>query len=39
MRGYGDSDKPSGSSHYRADILVDDIKELLEAFGKLFDKK
>ncbi|XP_034250899.1 epoxide hydrolase 4-like [Thrips palmi] len=34
MRGYGDSDKPSGSSAYRADALVDDVKELLEAFER-----
>ncbi|KAE8737088.1 Epoxide hydrolase 4-like [Frankliniella occidentalis] len=34
MRGYGDSDKPSGTSSYRADILVDDVRELLDAFER-----
>ncbi|KAK3932464.1 Epoxide hydrolase 4, partial [Frankliniella fusca] len=34
MRGYGDSDKPSGTTAYRADILVDDVRELLDAFER-----
>lgn len=33
MRGYGDSDKPSGWSHYHIKSLVEDIKCLIEALG------
>lgn len=33
MRGYGDSDKPSGVSSYRVDKLLGDIKQLIPALG------
>lgn len=38
MRGYGDSDKPSGASNYAADLLVDDIKGIVTELGKLIHK-
>jgi len=34
MRGYGDSDKPSGASNYAADLLVDDIKGIVTELGR-----
>ncbi len=33
MRGYGESDKPSGVVNYTIDKLVDDVRELIEALG------
>ncbi|XP_049765008.1 epoxide hydrolase 4-like [Schistocerca cancellata] len=34
MRGYGDSEKPESVSSYSMDLLVDDVKQLVEYFGK-----
>lgn len=34
MRGYGDSEKPSGVKYYSMDYLVDDIKQVVEALGR-----
>lgn len=34
MRGYGDSDKPSGVEHYAMDHLVSDVKQVVEALGR-----
>ena len=34
MRGYGDSDKPARADDYKLDILVDDLRELIEVLGK-----
>ena len=34
MRGYGDSDKPSGKAAYTMTKLTGDIKELIPALGK-----
>ena len=33
MRGYGESDKPSGASNYVLDELIEDIKQLIPALG------
>ncbi len=33
QRGYGDSDKPSGSASYRLDVLADDVVALAAAIG------
>jgi pimeloyl-ACP methyl ester carboxylesterase len=33
MRGYGDSAKPSGVDNYAMDLLVDDVKQIVEALG------
>ena len=33
MRGYGDSEKPSGVEHYAIDHLVSDVKQVVEALG------
>jgi pimeloyl-ACP methyl ester carboxylesterase len=33
MRGYGDSEKPSGVNNYAMDLLVDDVKLVVEALG------
>ncbi|KAL5005144.1 hypothetical protein ScPMuIL_018600 [Solemya velum] len=33
MRGYGDSEKPSGVSNYRVDKLISDVKQLITALG------
>ena len=33
MRGYGESDKPSGVCHYTLDKLVSDIDQLISALG------
>lgn len=33
MRGYGDSDKPSGQSAYKITNMVEDLKCLIEALG------
>jgi hypothetical protein len=33
MRGYGDSEKPSGVEHYAMDHLVSDVKQVVEALG------
>lgn len=34
MRGYGDSEKPEGIRFYRLKYLVEDVKNLIDAFGK-----
>lgn len=34
MRGYGDSEKPSGVNNYSMQYLVDDIKHVVEALGR-----
>lgn len=34
MRGYGDSDKPSSISDYKADQIVEDIREFILDTGK-----
>ncbi|CAH3019895.1 unnamed protein product [Porites evermanni] len=31
LRGYGDSDSPKGREHYKTSLLVNDIKEIIEA--------
>jgi hypothetical protein len=33
MRGYGDSDKPPGVENYAMDLLVNDVKQVVEALG------
>ncbi|XP_039746247.1 epoxide hydrolase 4-like isoform X1 [Pararge aegeria] len=33
MRGYGDSERPEGVSHYKIEILVDDIRDLIRQLG------
>ncbi|XP_073999502.1 epoxide hydrolase 4-like isoform X2 [Rhodnius prolixus] len=33
LRGYGDSDKPFGSKHYTLNVVMEDIKDLLDALG------
>lgn len=33
MRGFGDSDKPVGASNYTMDILVNDLKGIIENLG------
>src|SRR5688572_9278219 len=35
MRGYGDSEKPMGVSNYKWPVLVEDIKCLIRALGKI----
>lgn len=37
MRGYGDSEKPSGVKNYSMNYLVDDIKQVVEALGLYTD--
>jgi pimeloyl-ACP methyl ester carboxylesterase len=37
MRGYGDSEKPSGIMNYSMEYLVDDIKQVVEALGLYTD--
>jgi pimeloyl-ACP methyl ester carboxylesterase len=37
MRGYGDSEKPSGVKNYTMNYLVDDIKQVVEALGSYTD--
>jgi len=34
QRGYGDSDKPQGKSHYKIEKMVGDLKELIPALGR-----
>lgn len=34
MRGYGDSEKPSGVKNYTIDLLVSDIKQVVDALGR-----
>ena len=36
MRGYGESDKPKRVADYELTVLVNDIKELVEALGNCF---
>jgi pimeloyl-ACP methyl ester carboxylesterase len=33
MRGYGDSEKPPGVENYAMDLLVNDVKQVVEALG------
>ncbi|CAH0721525.1 unnamed protein product, partial [Brenthis ino] len=33
MRGYGDSERPEGVQHYKIQLLVDDIKDLIHQLG------
>ena len=34
LRGYGDTDKPKGVKHYNLNLLVNDVRDLLNALGK-----
>lgn len=34
MRGYGDSDKPVGTSQYNIDQLADDMREVVRGLGR-----
>ncbi len=34
LRGYNESDKPSGIANYRSDQLAQDLKELVAALGE-----
>ncbi|XP_069680624.1 epoxide hydrolase 1-like [Periplaneta americana] len=34
QRGYGDSEKPSGVKNYDIDLLVEDVKQTVEALGR-----
>lgn len=34
MRGYGDSEKKQDAESYRIELLVDDVKQIIEALGK-----
>ena len=34
MRGYNESEKPKGIKNYRMELLVDDIRQLIAAFGQ-----
>ncbi|XP_049837049.1 epoxide hydrolase 4-like [Schistocerca gregaria] len=34
MRGFGDSDKPEGKQNYKIDLLVEDIRNLVQALGR-----
>ncbi|KAI1295353.1 Epoxide hydrolase 4 [Halotydeus destructor] len=34
LRGYGETDKPKGVENYTIDVLVEDIKQLIETLGK-----
>lgn len=36
LRGYGDSDKPSGISQYKMDKLIKDVKQIITALGMFF---
>ena len=36
LRGYNDSDKPKGIRAYGLDHLTNDVKEVIESLGKLF---
>ena len=36
MRGYGESDKPSGVCNYSMEKLTGDVDELIPALGKKF---
>jgi pimeloyl-ACP methyl ester carboxylesterase len=33
MRGYGNSEKPPGVENYAMDLLVNDVKQVVEALG------
>jgi len=34
LRGYGRSDKPSGSGSYHYDVLVEDVRQIIMSLGK-----
>lgn len=34
LRGYGESDKPKGVAQYKMPLLVEDVRQLIEALGK-----
>ena len=34
MRGFGDSDKPSGISQYTMEKLIDDVDQLINQLGR-----
>ncbi|KDR24344.1 epoxide hydrolase 1-like [Zootermopsis nevadensis] len=34
MRGYGDSEKPPGMDSYAMDLLIDDVKHVVQALGR-----
>jgi hypothetical protein len=38
MRGYGDSEKPPGVENYAMDLLVSDVKQVVEALGSYSNK-
>jgi len=35
QRGYAGSDKPAGKENYKIQTLADDVKQLIEALGKI----
>ena len=35
LRGYGDSDKPSGKGNYTVPKLVNDLKQIVTALGEI----
>ena len=37
LRGYGDTDKPSGIYNYSVGYLLEDIRQIIDAFGTFFD--
>ena len=34
MRGYGESEKPSGVSAYTTDVMIEDVRQLIQALGR-----
>jgi pimeloyl-ACP methyl ester carboxylesterase len=34
LRGYGESDKPRGTEHYKASLIADDVAALIKSFGQ-----
>lgn len=34
LRGYGDSDKPNGKENYKSQLIVEDVKQLIEHLGR-----
>ena len=33
LRGYGDSEKPNGRGAYKMDVLVADVRQIIETLG------